>query len=109
MKNHSILAMLAFTFNGCEEPIDYRYADLPRPVECEGVDLALLHEALYSFQQDIGNAYNFRNFDPAEPLFVIYCCISMPDLSSLDTRTECGIDHRRDLCIAYSRLPLSVK
>jgi hypothetical protein len=71
IKTILLLAMLALTFNGCEEPIDYRYADLPRPVECEGVDLALLHEALYSFQQDIGNAYNFRNFDPAEPLFVI--------------------------------------
>lgn len=55
----------------CEEPLRYRYSDKPQPITCEGVDLVLLHEALYSFQQDIGNAYNYRNFDPAEPMFVI--------------------------------------
>lgn len=55
----------------CEPAIEYKYQDMPQPVNCSGADKALMHEALYSFQQDIAKGHNFRNYDPASPIYII--------------------------------------
>lgn len=56
--NLVILIVLASFFMSCEEPLEYKFQDKPQLVECPGADKALMHEALYSFQEDIGAYYN---------------------------------------------------
>ncbi|MBX2826675.1 MAG: hypothetical protein KTR22_00835 [Flavobacteriaceae bacterium] len=58
---HSLLFLLTITLIGCEEPMDYKYADKPFSVNCSSSDKALLREALYSFQEDI--AHYFKDPD----------------------------------------------
>ena len=50
--NIVILIVLATFFMSCEEPLEYKFQDKPQLVECPGADKALMHEALYSFQED---------------------------------------------------------
>lgn len=72
-KYNSILVLLVslIVFSGCEEKMAYKYQDKPKSVNCAGVDLELLHEALYSFERDIAEAHNFRSYDPASPIYII--------------------------------------
>lgn len=59
MKHNIIyLLILALSFAGCEESIEYKYLDKPQAVNCPGIDSQLMHEALYSFQEDIAVFYN---------------------------------------------------
>ena len=57
---HKIISLLilALSFAGCEESIEYKYLDKPQSVNCPGIDSQLMHEALYSFQEDIAAFYN---------------------------------------------------
>ncbi|NND63453.1 MAG: hypothetical protein HKN48_09695 [Flavobacteriaceae bacterium] len=48
---------ISLLFTGCEEPLVYKYQDKAQPIECSGIDKALLHEALYSFKEDLGHFY----------------------------------------------------
>ena len=54
----------------CEPKIEYKYSEKTQPVECSELDKALMHEAMYSFEQDIAAHYNFRNYDPASPMYI---------------------------------------
>ncbi|MEZ4858159.1 MAG: hypothetical protein R2781_05050 [Flavobacteriaceae bacterium] len=60
MKKINLLPIACFIFLllGCEKPLQYKYQDKPQLVTCPGADKALMHEALYSFQEDIGAYYN---------------------------------------------------
>lgn len=60
MKNKVFIAAIftLFFLTGCNEPINYLYQDKVQKVDCPGLDKALMHEALYSFQEDIGAFYN---------------------------------------------------
>ncbi len=51
-----IVAVL-IVMTGCEQPLEYKYQDRAQPIDCPGLDKALLHEALYSFKEDLGNFY----------------------------------------------------
>ena len=55
--------------SSCKEPMEYKYADQPQPVSCSGADLALMHEALYTFEHAISEYYNFRNYSPTTPVY----------------------------------------
>lgn len=58
-KNNFILLLSAvFVMMGCEKPMEYKFQDKPQKVDCPGLDKSLMHEALYSFQEDIGAHYN---------------------------------------------------
>lgn len=63
-KNNLLLWILLMVITlSCEKPIEYKYQDKPQSVDCPGADKALMHEALYSFQEDIGAYYNrFSDF-----------------------------------------------
>ena len=50
--------VLILPFIGCDKALEYRYQDKPQPIDCPGADKILMHEALYSFQEDIGAYYN---------------------------------------------------
>lgn len=52
------LLIIALSLAGCEEAIEYKYLDKPQSVNCPGIDSQLMHEALYSFQEDIAVFYN---------------------------------------------------
>ncbi len=57
-----VAAVVLSTFTlGCEEPLAYKFQSRPQLIECDGLDKALIHEALYSFQEDIANFYNNQN------------------------------------------------
>lgn len=60
MKKLSILIILLSMVlipGGCKKEFAYKYQDKPKVIECPGVDSDLIHEALYSFQEDIANYY----------------------------------------------------
>ena len=42
----------------CQPGINYKYQEFPQHVICDGLDQELMHEAIYSFQDDIGQYYN---------------------------------------------------
>ena len=42
----------------CQPGINYTYQEFPQHVICDGLDQELMHEAIYSFQDDIGQYYN---------------------------------------------------
>ncbi len=54
----------------CKPDITYKYADKLQPVACTELDRDLMHEAMYSFEQDIAAHYNFRGYDPASPMYI---------------------------------------
>lgn len=60
MKNHKYIPLLLVLIflAGCEKPMAYKFQDKPQKVDCPGLDKSLMHEALYSFQEDIGAHYN---------------------------------------------------
>ena len=60
MKIIKILVITLFiaTIQSCKEPLEYKFQDKPQLVDCPGASKALMHEALYSFQEDIGAYYN---------------------------------------------------
>ncbi len=48
----------------------YKYQDKPQKVDCPGPDKFLMHEALYSFQEDIGVHYNkYTDYKKGSSLF----------------------------------------
>lgn len=58
-RSSTLLALLFFVslLTGCKKEFEYKYQDKPQMIDCPGVDKALIHEALYSFQEDIANYY----------------------------------------------------
>lgn len=58
-KSKFILVLIGITvLTGCEKDLAYQFQDKPQKVDCPGLDKSLMHEALYSFQEDIGAHYN---------------------------------------------------
>lgn len=49
--------IVALVMASCQKPFEYKYQDKGKPIQCQGLDNALLHEALYSFQEDISSYY----------------------------------------------------
>ena len=67
-----LAVIVATLFSACKQKpnIEYKFQDKPKVVDCPGIDSDLIHEALYSFELDIGNAFNFRNvFNPKMDIF----------------------------------------
>ncbi|WP_189360161.1 hypothetical protein [Algibacter mikhailovii] len=55
-----IAVLLVFTFFNCKQQntfSDYKFADKPQAISCEGLNSKLYNEALYSFEDDILNYY----------------------------------------------------
>jgi len=74
MKKNNILLFIttSLLLLGCKKPLEYQYQDRPQLVDCPGIDKALLHEALYSFQEDIGKYYNkLSDLDPQSNQYYI--------------------------------------
>ncbi|PQB04684.1 hypothetical protein BST85_07085 [Aureitalea marina] len=71
MLKYLSLLILTLAVVSCGPELEMKYQENPQPVECPGADKALLHEALYSFQEDIAKAYNYKRFDPKEPLYIV--------------------------------------
>ena len=66
-----VVGLLSLLVWSCGSELKMKYQDRPQPIDCPGADKALLHEALYSFQEDIAKAYNYKKFDPKEHLYVV--------------------------------------
>ena len=71
-----VTLVLAFTFLGCKKKssvnINYLYSDKPSVVDCKTTDSLLLKEALYTFENDLLNAYDpqQQNLRKAYPGFL---------------------------------------
>lgn len=55
-----ITILLMFTFFSCKQQntfSDYKFADKPQAISCEGLNSKLYNEALYSFEDDILSYY----------------------------------------------------
>ncbi len=59
MKKSILLFSLVWMFVSCNQgsTLEYKYQEQPQTVECMGADKALMHEALYSFQDDIDDYF----------------------------------------------------
>lgn len=57
MKKTIVLLFLILATVSCKKQVTYKYQDKPQEVTCEGADKALMHEALYSFQEDINEYF----------------------------------------------------
>lgn len=67
-----LLAIITLVFMGCKQPMDYKYQDKPQTVDCPGLDKNLMHEALYSFQEDIAAYYNqYTDYRPGTKSYYI--------------------------------------
>lgn len=65
-----LTALLLFVVSCQQKPnIEYKYQDKPEVVDCPGINSELIHEALYSFEFDLGTAYNYRRYMPSMPVF----------------------------------------
>jgi len=74
MKRINTLFLLCTLFAitiSCKKEFKYKYQDKPQLIECPGVDKALIHEALYSFQEDIANYYADGDARPGSNRFYI--------------------------------------
>ena len=61
MKKTIVLFTALSLFLSCTQTkIKYKYQDKPQNVTCAGADKALMHEALYSFQEDIDEFYKYK-------------------------------------------------
>jgi hypothetical protein len=56
--NFLFYLLFALMLSGCQPGITYQYQNLPQQVTCQDLDQELMHEAIYSFQEDIGRYYN---------------------------------------------------
>ena len=57
MKNILFLSIFIATIFSCTESFPYKYQDKEQVIECSQIDSKLIHEALYSFQNDISRHY----------------------------------------------------
>jgi hypothetical protein len=64
MKKYIILLLIIPLLNSCNEPLEYKYLDEVRVVQCEGIDNDLMHEAYYSFRDDIYEYYKKIETNP---------------------------------------------
>jgi hypothetical protein len=65
----SLLVMITF-YISCDTPMQYKYQEQPKVVECSSDHSDLLHEALYSFEADIDTSYNLGRLPPGAPISV---------------------------------------
>ncbi len=72
MKKVISVLFIALGTISCNETLEYKYQDKGQVIDCPGVDSKLIHEALYSFENDIGTFYNNENFNPNSIVFIEY-------------------------------------
>lgn len=68
MKNTFFIVIVVTIYFSCEEPLEYKFQNREQLIDCHGVDNKLVHEALYSFEDDIASYYN----NSLEPGFLNY-------------------------------------
>jgi hypothetical protein len=64
MKKFIILLLIIPILISCKEPIQYKFQDEVKVVSCEGADNDLMHEAYYSFLEDIYQYYKKNERNP---------------------------------------------
>ena len=57
MKNILFQLIFIATLSSCSEPFPYKYQNEEQIIECSQIDSKLIHEALYSFKNDISKYY----------------------------------------------------
>ncbi len=57
MKNILFLLVFIATVSSCSKPFPYKYQNKEQTIECSQIDTNLIHEALYSFKNDISMYY----------------------------------------------------
>ena len=67
MKNSILILMILMLVSSCKEHIQYKYQDQVRVVTCTGADSDLMHEAYYSFLDDI---YEYTKKNELNPDFI---------------------------------------
>lgn len=72
MKNKLMLLVLIAVMLGCGEAITYKYQNNDLDIACSNMDVALLKEALYSFENDIGVYYKNEEYNPGNNINIEY-------------------------------------
>ena len=67
-----IIGICLITMIGCTPPMEYKYQDEAKVITCSGLDNDLMHEALYSFQDDVETYYNVRKMEPGSIISIQY-------------------------------------
>lgn len=71
MKNILLLLIFIATISSCTESFPYKYQDEKQIIECSQIDSELIHEALYSFKNDISKHY-LKEIQEKEYLDFVY-------------------------------------
>jgi len=69
---YAILIVFSVILIGCTPSINYKYQNKAKVVDCNGVDSDLLHEALYSFEDDIEAHSSLRKFARGTSISIKY-------------------------------------
>lgn len=68
-KAWTILLIVALSFWSCQDDFAYKYADKEAVIECDQINQKMLNEAMYSFQEDVAEHFNFRSYSPSTPVY----------------------------------------
>jgi len=61
-----LFVLIGITYS-CSKPFTYKYQNEPQTIDCPSIDTKLIHEALYSFKNDISKYY-LREFQEKDYL-----------------------------------------
>lgn len=64
MKKYFLILTLLVLATSCKEPLQYKYQDQIKVVTCEGADSDLMHEAYYSFLDDLYEHFKKYEVNP---------------------------------------------
>lgn len=68
-KIYALLVFIAIAVTSCGDSFPYKYAEQPPKVACDQMDQTFLNEVMYSFQEDVADHYNFRNYSKTTPVY----------------------------------------
>jgi len=94
-----IIGACLILFVGCTPSMEYKYQNKPKVVSCDGLDSDLMHEALYSFEDDIETYYNIRKMEPGSQISIQYGYSNFVYLGARGEADYAGIttEHSREV------------
>lgn len=69
MKKFFVTLIIIVSFYSCGDQLEYKYQDNELSIDCKEIDINLMKEALYSFENDIASFYNNENYSPGARIY----------------------------------------
>ena len=70
MKKLFVTLIIIASYYSCGgDLLEYKYQDKELTIDCKEIDIPILKEALYSFEDDIASFYNNENYSPGTSIY----------------------------------------